>query len=215
MTSQSPQRQLNALTCDPPVHVKSRHSNYVDRSDLQEDPSRSALQDLEYSIPVIPYQAFLDHLAPPQPDFYLDSTIQSLKLWSEPVITSSNRWSKFPNSPKDSQGSEDTIFSPILEIFMKVVIAIIANSGGKLKEDNITVDFLLNPSPAPTSAERHKRSRPDGYLVLKDRSKVMSKGGRKDDILWGDIVLSWEYKRKGGVNELDDVRIHQGHRVPG
>ena len=39
----------------------------------------------------------------------------------------------------------------------------------------------------------------------------MSKGGRKEDIVrWGDIVLSWEYKWKGGVSELDDVRIHQG-----
>ena len=91
------------------------------------------------------------------------------------------------------------------------MVAIIANSGGKLKEDNITVDFLLNPSQAPTSAERHKRSRPDGYFVLKNRSKAMSKGGRKEDILhWGDIVLIWEYKRKGGVNELDDVCNHQG-----
>ena len=208
MTSHSPPRQQNAFTEDLPVHVKSGHSNHSNHSDLQED-ARSALRNLGLSIPVITYQTFLDHLAPPQPDFDLDSTIRSLKLGSEPVLTSSNRWSNFPNSPKDSRCSEDTIFSPIPEIFTKVVVAIIANSGGKLTEDKNTVDFSLNPSRAPTSAERHKRSRPDGYLVLKDRSKVMSKGGRKEDILWGDIVLSWEYRRKGGVNELDDVRIHQ------
>jgi hypothetical protein len=52
------------------------------------------------------------------------------------------------------------------EIFTKVVVAIVANSGGKLKEDNRTVDFLQNPSLAPTSAERDNESRPDGYLVL-------------------------------------------------
>ena len=209
MTSHSPSRQQNLFTRDSPVHVKSGQSIHSDHSDVQEEP-RSALQDLGLSIPVIPYQTFLDHLAPPQPDFDLDSTIQSLKLGSEPVLTSSNQWTMFTNSPKNSQGSEYTIFSPIPEIFTKVVVAIIANSGGKINEDKNIVDFLQNPSRTPTSAERNKGSRPDGYLVFKDRIKVMSKGGRKEDIRWGDIALSWEYKRKGGVNELDDVRVHQG-----
>jgi hypothetical protein len=88
------------------------------------------------------------------------------------------------------------------EIFTKVVVAIVANSSGKLKEDNRTVDFLQNPSQAPTSVERHNESRPDGYLVLKH--------GKKEDILWADIVLSCEYKRNDGDDDLDDVRIHQG-----
>jgi hypothetical protein len=87
------------------------------------------------------------------------------------------------------------------EIFTKVVVAIVANSGGKLKEDKRTVDFLPNPSRALTSAERHNESRPDGYLVLKDEEK--------EDILWADIALSCEYKRKDGGDDLDDVRIHQ------
>ena len=213
MTSHSPPspRQQKSFTQDSPAHVESRQSIYSDYSDVQEDP-RSALQDLGLSIPVILYQTFLDHLAPPQPDFDFDSTIQSLKLGSEPVLTSSNQWTMFTNSPKDSQGSEYTIFSPIPEIFTRVVVSIIANSGGKLNEDKNVVDFLQNPSRTPTSAERNKMSRPDGYLVFKDRIKVMSKGGRKEDIRWGDIALSWEYKRKGGVNELDDVRVHSIHQ---
>ena len=208
MTSHMPPRQQNVFTHDSPVHVNSRDS--INHSHLPEDATSSVLQDLGLSIPMIPYQTFLDHLAPPQPDFDLDSTIRSLKLGSEPVLTTSNRWSNFPNAPKNSQRSEDTVFGQIPEIFAKVVVAIIANSGGKLKGDKKIVDFLQNPSRAPTSAERHKRSRPDGYLILKDSIKMMSKGGRKEDILWGDIALSWEYKRKDGVNELDDVRVHQG-----
>jgi hypothetical protein len=138
----------------------------------------------------------LDYLAPPQPDFDLNATMQSLKLGSEPALTSSNQWSMFSEAPNDSQGSEDEIFSPMPEIFTKVMVAIVANSGGKLKVDNRTVNFLHNPSRAPTLAERDSESRPDGYLVLKDG--------------WADIVLSCEYKRKDGGDDLDDVRIHRG-----
>ena len=99
------------------------------------------------------------------------------------------------------------MFSPLQEIFTKVVVAIVANSGGKLKEDNRTVDFLQNTSQTPTSAERDDEpheSRPDGYLVLKD--------AKKEDILWAasDIAVSCEYKREDGDSDLDDVRIHHG-----
>ena len=89
--------------------------------------------------------------------------------------------------------------------------AVAANSGGRLKEKNRTVDFLQNPSRAPTSADRCNESRPDGYLVPKDRNKEMSKERKSEDILWADIALSCEYKRKDGdMDLLDDVCIHQG-----
>ena len=102
----------------------------------------AVLYGLGSCIPMIPFQTFLNYLAPPQPDFDLNATMQSLKLGSEPVLTSSNRWSKFSKAQRDSQGSEDGLFSPMPEIFTKVVDAIVANSGGKLKEDHRTVDFF-------------------------------------------------------------------------
>jgi hypothetical protein len=96
------------------------------------------------------------------------------------------------------------------EIFTKVVAAIVANLGGKLNEDKRTVDFLQNLSWAPILAERRNKSRPDGYLVLKDSGKEMSKNGKEKDILWADIVLSCKCKRNDGGDDLDldDVRIH-------
>ena len=170
----------------------------------------SVLHGLGPCIPMIPVQAFLDYLSPPQPDFDLNATIQSLKLGSDPVLTSSNRWSRFPKAPKDSQGSEDGVFGPMSEIFTKVVVTIVANSSGRLREENCTIDFLQNPNLALASTERCDESRPDGYLVLKDRNKRMSTSGMIEDILWADIVLSCEYKREDGDEDLDDVRIHQG-----
>ena len=93
-------------------------------------------------------------------------------------------------------------------IFAKVVVAVAANSGGRLREEARTVDFLQNPSPVPESTHKRKESRPDGCLVLKDRNKGMSEDWRRDDTLvWSDIVLSCEYKRKDGRQDLHDVCV--------
>jgi len=210
MFSQSLPSQQTTLSHDSPVRVKKVHSNHAYQSDRLEDARLAVLQDLGSYIPMIPFQTFLNYLAPPQPDFDLYATMQLLKSGSKPVRTSSKRWPKFAKAPKDSQGSEDEVFSPMPEIFTKVVDAIVANSGGNLKEDKRTVDFLQNPSRAPTSAERLNESRPDGYLVMKKRNKVISKDGKDEDVFWADIALACEYKRKGGTDDVDDVRIHQG-----
>jgi hypothetical protein len=95
-------------------------------------------------------------------------------------------------------------------IFTKVVHAIVANSGGKLAEDKRTVDFLQMPAHAPASVEVPNESRPDGYLILRDRAKVMTQDGKKEVIQWADIVLSCEYKKASKDEDQDDVRIHQG-----
>jgi hypothetical protein len=181
-------------------------SNHSCQSDL-EAVSLTALLSLGSCVPMIPFQTFLDRLAPPQPDFDLDATMTSLRSGFEPALTSSNRWSKFVDAPNDSQGSEDEESSPIPDIFTNVVLAIATNSGGKLADHKRTVDFLQNPSRAPTSDERRNKSRPDCYLVLKDRHKRMSKDGKKENILWADIALSCEYKRNDTCFDLNDVGI--------
>jgi hypothetical protein len=62
---------------------------------------KARLHDLGSCAPMITFQTFLDYLAPPQPDFDLNATMQSLKLGSEPALTSSNQWSMFSEAPKD------------------------------------------------------------------------------------------------------------------
>jgi hypothetical protein len=209
MTFQSSPTQKTSSTHNSSLHVNDVHSNHSYQSDL-EVASLAALDHLGSCIPMIPFQTFLDHLAPPQPDFDLDSTMRSLRSGSELALTSSNRWSKFADAPNDSQGSEDEVPSPMPDIFTNVVLAIVTSSGGKLKDDERTVDFLQNPSRAPTSAERRNKSRPDGYLVLKDRNKKMSKDGKKEDVHWADIALSCEYNRDDTWFDLNDVGIHRG-----
>ena len=171
------------------------------------------LQHLGSRIPMVSFQDFLDYFAPPQPDFDLNAVFRSLKFGSEPVLTSENRWSKFPTDPKDSPDSENGASSPMPEIFTKVVVTIIASSGGRLREENRTVDFLQNPNSAPESDEtvtqRCSESKPDGYLVLKDQNKGISKTGKRGDILWADIALSCEYYQNDSDGDYSDVRINQ------
>src|ERR1700733_6875399 len=197
MTSQTPPTIQTTLPHDSPPRVKNVHSDLSYQSDVLEKARMAVLLDLGSYIPMITFQNFLDFLAPPQPEFDLESTMRSLKSGTVPVLTSSNGWSKFPKVQKKKEipDKEDPVFSQMPELFTKVVADIVANSRGKLSEENRTIDFLQNPNRAPISTERRNESRPDGYFVLKHRDKVMSKKG-EEDIRWADIALSCEYKLK-------------------
>jgi hypothetical protein len=202
--------QSHSLRSETPSITKNVHSSLHYQSDRLVDARLAVLKDLGKSIPEIPFESFLHNLAPKSPSFNRHATMESLKSGSQPaIVRSTNRWSKFPNTPNIATGSEDEIFKPMPEIFTKVVAAIAANLDKNLT-NKCTIDFVQNPNRAPTSAERRNESRPDGILVLKDREKEMSKDGKKENIRWADIVLSCEYKRNGGDEDLNDVRIHQG-----
>ena len=195
MTSQLPPTQQTA-----PVRVKSVHSDFYYQSDILGDARIAVLHDLGSSIPEIPFKTFLKHLTPPQPDFDMTTTINWLKSKKIGALTSSNKWKGFSKAPKD-QRSEDAAFKPLLNIFSGVVKAIVLASRGKRTESDQSVDYIQHPNQVLASAERHNASRPDGYLVLKDR---------KGDIQWADIVLSCEFKRNDRDADRDDVRVHQG-----
>ena len=198
------------MPTESPVQVKNVHADPNYRSDILVEARLAVLRDVGKYVPMISLEKFLKHLIPPRPNFDLEATIRSLKSGSEPALTSSNQWAEFTVLPKHSRDPEDRVFNPMPEIFTKVVAGIIENSGGNLTEENRTLDFLQNPSQAPTSAERHNESRPDGYMVRRVRYKPMSSDGKKEVIHWADIALSCEYKRKDGPDDLNDVRIHQG-----
>jgi hypothetical protein len=53
------------------------------------------------------------------------------------------------------------------------------------------------------SADRHNAIRPDGYLLVKDRMQG-------ETVSWAGVVISYEYKRKNGNEQLDDVSVHRG-----
>jgi len=167
---------------------------------LLEDARFAVLEDLGSSIPEVSLQDFLKFLAPPQPQFDVVATISTLK--SDTIISASGRWTAFNNEPKDQRVAENDVFNPITNIFEKVVDAIIKHSDTDLTEDCCSIDFLQNPNGTPKSEDRHNSSRPDGYLLVKDRLD-------KHAVSWADVVLSCEYKKQGGDEQLDDVSLPQ------
>lgn len=197
--SQSPPRNQALPAQESPIYANRVHHISSYQNYRTDDARRAVLEDLGATIPQVSLQDFIAHLAPPQPHFDLEATIEALKADPEGLLPPDSRWKGFDVDPKDQNGTEDTIFQPLPEIFNKVVEKITANSA--LATDNCLVEFLHNPTMAPTSVERHNMTRPDGYLVLKDRDKKL--------VSWADVLLSCEYKPKDGPKYLDDVRIHE------
>jgi len=198
-TSQSPPRQQTTLTHESPVHGKKVHSSRSYQSGLLDGARLAVLEDLGSRVPEVTLQAFIDYLAPPQPNFDIKGTMERLKLDPAGILPASGRWAAFTDEPKHQVGKEDTIFEPMPDIFKKVVEAIIATSNSRLTSDDCTIDFVQNPSMAPMSADRTNATRPDGYMLMKNRQK----GGKSES--WSDVVLSSEYKPKDGDEQLDDV----------
>jgi hypothetical protein len=170
---------------------------------LLDDARLAVLEDLGSRIPEITLQSFMDFLAPPQPDFNICATMETLMSDLEGILTASDGWTTFEKKPKDQIGKEDAIFKPVSDIFRKVVAAVIKNLTSNLTAKSCSIDFLQNPTMAPKSADRHNASRPDGYMLVKDRFQ-------EETISWAVVVLSCEYKRKEGDEDLDDVTIHLG-----
>jgi hypothetical protein len=170
---------------------------------LLDDARLAVLKDLGSHIPEITLQSFMDFLAPPQPNFDICATMQTMMSGPEGILTASDGWTTFKKKPKDQIGKEDAIFKPVSDIFSKVVAAVIKNSTSNLNAKNCSVDFLQNPTMSPKSADRHNASRPDGYMLVKDRLQG-------ETVSWSDVVLSCEYKRKEGDEDLDDVTMYLG-----
>ena len=84
---------------ETPVHIQSVHTDVSYESGQLENARMAVLDDLG-PIPQITFQDFLKFLAPPQPAFDFDSTMESLK--KDPEVTlPSGRWSLFETDPKD------------------------------------------------------------------------------------------------------------------
>lgn len=199
-TPRSPSKQKGLITHESPVHAKAVHSSHSYQNGLLEDARLAVLQDLGTSIPEISFQTFIDFLAPTKPQFDIGAAINALK--SESILSASGRWSAFDKEPKDQLGHENDVFKPMTNIFTKAVDAIIKHSN--LTDSRRSTDFLQNPNSAPKSMERHNATKPDGYLLVKDRLE-------QGVVSWADVVISCEYKKDGGDEQLDDVRLTLKH----
>ncbi|KAF9504560.1 hypothetical protein BS47DRAFT_1401281 [Hydnum rufescens UP504] len=57
--------------------------------------------NLGSSVPQVTLQTFMEFLAPPQPDFDIDTTINALKLMPDGTFSASGQWKTFNEEPRD------------------------------------------------------------------------------------------------------------------
>ena len=126
----SPPRQQVLLSHDSPIHAKRVHNSRSYQSGQLEDARLVVLEELGTRIPQITLQDFMDFLAPPLPEFDIQTTMEKLK--TSGILTALGRWKAFDKEPKDQSGREDAAFKPIPDIFNATVAAIIENSNSNL-----------------------------------------------------------------------------------
>ncbi|KAI0925412.1 hypothetical protein AcV7_005667 [Taiwanofungus camphoratus] len=127
------------------------------------------LADIGESVPQIMVESFFDNILPPLFEgLDVDEVITALE--GQGRITQLKRWNGFAVDPADSTE----------------------------KKRRDVLELQNNPNIVPDLCSRTSRSRPDGYLVLRDRD---------NGIHWADIGLSCEYKKSAEKDaEHDNVR---------
>ena len=169
----------------------SDKTQLLDKLGSLDNARQTVVDDLGQWIPQIPFKDFLQHLAPPQPDFDVDATINSLRQDPEGILPS-GWWSGFVNDPKDQKKLEKDVFLPMSNIFNKVVDVIIAG----LKTTTL-VQFVQEPHKPPASSVSTHKTRPDSFLALKQESTKATS--------WSDIMVSFEYKSNNADQDIIDV----------
>ncbi|KAI0916615.1 hypothetical protein AcW1_010385 [Taiwanofungus camphoratus] len=160
--------------------------SYLD-GDLEEGRV-AVIQELGESIFEVSVQFFLDNIFPPlRPEFDLDRVIQTLKDQND--ILQSGRWRSFPVNPAASWSNENVTFKPLEDMVRQIAMAGGLGGNGRL------LDFENNPNHTPKSELRDSTSRPDGYLILRDK---------QDGVHWTDIALCAEYKKGKSINDRND-----------
>jgi hypothetical protein len=161
----------------------------------------AVMDDLGSSVPEVSVEFFFKSAAPQVQA--IDTAALKAKLVHSGHIAN-NRWDVFKKDPTDANVHEDMAFNP----FGKVIEQIVEYSG--LYPSDKQLDFVQNPHQAPHS-ERSNSTRPDSFLVrrLRNSQTPRRSGSEEQDIspniLWDDIAVSGEYKKKAGDKELDDV----------
>ncbi|KAI0946809.1 hypothetical protein AcW1_010386 [Taiwanofungus camphoratus] len=183
----TPPRPINTQLPDTPAFRKCTQEVSYLEGDLGEGRA-AVIRELGESIFEISVQFFLDNILPPlRLEFDLDRVIQTLKDQND--ILQSGRWRSFPVNPAASWSNENVTFKPLEDMVRQIAMAGGLGGNGRL------LDFENNPNHTPKSELRDSTSRPDGYLILRDK---------QDGVHWTDIALCAEYKKRKSIDDRND-----------
>ncbi|KAI5993507.1 hypothetical protein EDD15DRAFT_899625 [Pisolithus albus] len=164
--------------------------------------SMAVLGDLG-EIPSVSLDYFESHALPPLPEGVdvteIRESLCDAAIWSK----DSQRWAVFKTNPKNSTESEDDAFKPLAQVFNAVVREARKTIGNR----ETTLMYGSRPAKSPTS-ERSNSTRPDAYLLLREKKSIDDKTDTSNDS-WNDIAVSFEFKKGTGEEdcEEDDEKV--------
>ena len=148
-------------------------------------------------IPVVPLKYFNSAALPPlRNDFDVQNIERALQASGQ--ITS-GQWREYQSNPSNGSANEEDYYKHLCSIFTAVT-----KQAKKGTVTSPTVDFIQKPNSAPMS-ERANSSRPDGYMLLKNKKSVKSGTNSRD--FWDDVAVSFEFKKYGKDKDKQDVSL--------
>ncbi|KAI0085369.1 hypothetical protein BDY19DRAFT_996901 [Irpex rosettiformis] len=214
-----------------PIKFKAAHSTSAINNNVTRN-CKAAMQDIKFSVPVVPLSYFKKNLLPSLHD-QLDIASVVNKLWKAGTIrvfraldtkasskespNAKGRWKLFPVDPSDSLDIklEDRVFRPfarLAESVAKQEKAFSHEIGMDLEPEQM-VKFVCNPNMASDFIDRYKSSKPDSYGVLVEHS-VDTDDEKAPH--WDDVVVPGEFKmrkRDADFNDNNAKMIWSLHRV--
>ncbi|KAI5115744.1 hypothetical protein M0805_002822 [Coniferiporia weirii] len=173
---------------DTPARARSV-DEHAYRNGTLDEKRAAILSDLGQSIPEVDLDFFTNNVLPPLRDgFNVDEIVTSLE--SEEIIKG-GRWKWFEEDPMRKESTETEAFKPVVDIFESIVRA----ANGKSHGHEQTLALRMAPNSIPVS-ERLNRTRPDGYMILKEAEDKFG-SNEKARRSWYDLALTLEVKKDG------------------
>ncbi|KAI5993493.1 hypothetical protein EDD15DRAFT_2367230 [Pisolithus albus] len=167
----------------------------------------AVLRDLG-EIPSVSLDYFESHALPPLPQGVdvtkIKESLRDAAIWCE----GSQRWAVFKRNPKRSRKREDNAFiNPLSLVFDAVVREARQTIGNR----ETTLMYASRPTKLRTS-ERSNSTRPDAYLLLREKKSIDDKTDTSNDS-WNDIAVSFEFRKGTGEEDRKDKVISSLHHI--
>ena len=206
----TPRKARTMPTKDSPIKP-ALGSNSTLRKKYVNGQRDAIIKDLGGSVPRGSLDYFKEILPPIRPEFDINKIsshlIRNGDLVQEGGI---NVWKEFRMATAATMTEEKFFNKPLVNIFNAIRDAALKTSNIDMAS---TVDMVTDGNNAPWSVKRNS-SRPDGYLVLKEteegvkrRGKGRGEGEGDEKVLWYNIAVSLEFKKKKNLElEAEVVR---------
>ncbi|KAI5993502.1 hypothetical protein EDD15DRAFT_2529998 [Pisolithus albus] len=163
---------------------------------------KALLRDLG-EIPSVSLDYFESHALPPLPQGVdvtkIQESLRDAAVWSKDL----QRWAVFTTNPKKSRKSEHDAFKPLSQVFN----AVVREARKTIGDRKATLMYASRRTKSPAS-ERSNSTRPDAYLLLREKKSIDDKTDTSNDS-WNDIAVSFEFKKGTGEEdcEEDDEKV--------